>query len=93
MHTLNARQLRALAIVTPGTLAIRDDSNYARMVFQTSEEDRERSGVERIEVDQHGNVTEHLTMGREPITTSYSVLVEKERLSVTEFMQALPWWG
>ncbi len=76
MHTFNVRQLRALSIVAPGTLALRDDSNYARLVLITTEDDRQRSGIERIEVDQSGNVVEFFTMGRLSIRTRYADLLQ-----------------
>jgi hypothetical protein len=83
MLTLNTRQLRALAAVAPGTLLLTNDSMQAT-TFLTADDDRERSGVWAIAVDQDGNVTESLTQGRGEIVTSYPALMAAETEAAME---------
>ena len=55
MLTLNPRQLRSLAAVAPGTLLLTNDS-MTQTTFITTEEDRERTGIWAIMVNQSGDV-------------------------------------
>lgn len=55
MLTLNTRQLSVLAHVAPGTLLLTNDS-MAATTFLTTEDDRVRSNIWAITVDQDGNV-------------------------------------
>ena len=55
MHTLNVRQLRVLAHVAPGTLALAQDT-FASVLFVTAEDDRIRSNIWGIEIGRDGDV-------------------------------------
>lgn len=77
MHTINPRQARALSIVAPGTVAIREDSTASLLRFIVSTDDRLRSGVALIDIDRGGNVTNHLTNCSE-VRESYLDLIVRD---------------
>ena len=85
MLTVNTKQLRALSIVAPGTLALSEDK-FLTTRWLTTVDDCARSGVWLIEVDRDGNVTEHLTLDRGTIVTSYADLIARDSEAHMEAM-------
>ena len=89
MLTLNVRQITALSIVAPGTLALIDD-NFPAPRFGLTEHDRCRTGVWSITVDQHGNVTRHFDQavrnqtGYANETTPYQDLLRQRAETIAE---------
>lgn len=57
MHTINVRQARAMSIIAPGTLAIREDSSPSNLILLPATDDIIRTGCWRYDIDGHGNVT------------------------------------
>lgn len=84
MHTLNVRQLRALSIVAPGTLALRDSSTFALMTFSLTVEDADRCGFWALHVNQDGDVAHHYNANRDDalagriVWTSYADLIQQD---------------
>lgn len=82
MHTLNVRQLRSLAFVAPGTLALAQD-NFADVLFITAEDDRIRSNVWGVRVDRDGNIA-LLTDSGPDIFRTYDDLMRTQREIILE---------
>lgn len=83
MHTISTRQARALSIVAPGTVAIRDDSTPSLLRVLVSTDDRIRSGIVMLDIDAIGNVRYHLTDCRK-FFEPFSEIVMRHRAAEEE---------
>ncbi len=82
MLTLNPRQLRVLSHVAPGTLLLTNDS-MAATTFLTTEDDRARSNIWAITLDQDGNVKLSTEQGPD-IEWDYETVMRNRREQMEE---------